>query len=172
MKKNFNLLVMFFALAIGFTSCSDDEDMGAATISLNKKTLTITEGKFAEALTGTVKAPEGAQIESITVTATYKKDDKTESKIIATEKNMTEGTGSSKKSSYSFSIDESNNNLTAEIIASLEKIRVTANVKDGDQSEEECAFEHKAATTDLEAAKAFLGKKKERTIILTYQNLV
>ncbi|MDH6356827.1 hypothetical protein [Parabacteroides sp. PF5-9] len=152
MKKNFRVLLMLLAIIPFFTNCSDkDEDevrIGAATITFDNPTMTITDGELPGAITGSITAPSGAEIESILVTSVYVKDNQTNSAEIATEKKLTEVSGS-KKGKYTFHFDQTTAGIK-EYINELQSIKIVAVVKNGDTASKEMTFKHEITEPEPE----------------------
>jgi len=135
MKSNLKLLVAMLAFIPVFIGCSSDDDdptIGGATIVFDESEMTITDGKLPKAITGSITAPTGAEIESITVTAHYEEGDQTNSTVIAERKDLSEVSGSN-KGKYTFRFDESTTGIK-EHITTLQSIKIVAVVKKGDTS--------------------------------------
>lgn len=143
MKKNFKFLVVMLAVFPFFISCSDDDDdptIGAATITFDQSEIVIKDGVLSEPITGSVSAPSGHEVESITIRAVYTDGNQTNNVVIAERKDLSEETGSN-KGKYSFRFEQTTPGIQ-EHLNSLKSISVEAKVKNGGASTKEIAFKH------------------------------
>ncbi|MDR0429087.1 MAG: hypothetical protein LBH58_01225 [Tannerellaceae bacterium] len=146
MKKKSNVLLALLAFIPMFIiSCSGDNDgddpvrIGAATIVFADTQMTITDGVLPKPITGSVEAPAGAEISSITITVVYGIE-QTNRAVIAERKDLTEVEGS-KKGKYTFYFDESTSGFK-QYISEIQSILIEAAVKNGDASSREMKFTH------------------------------
>lgn len=133
MKSNLKLLVAMLAFIPAFIGCSSDDDdpsLGGATIVYDESEITITDGKLPKAITGTITAPTGAEIETIIVTANYENDGQKGSTEI--KDGLTEVSGS-QKGKYNFRFDEETSGVK-EHISELTSIDIEVWVKKGDKT--------------------------------------
>lgn len=144
MKKNFKFLLAILAFTPLFISCSGDDDddvrIGAATISFDQSEILVVDGVFSDPITGSITAPTGAEISSVTVTAIRLKDGQTSSAVIAERKDLTEVDGS-KKGKYTFYFDETTSGIK-EYVNEIQSIKIEADVKNGDSASKEIKFTH------------------------------
>ncbi|GEM_PF-3576934 len=145
MKKNFKFLFTVLAIIPLFISCSGDDDdpvrIGAATITFdNKSEIVITDGILPEAITGSIVAPTGAEIESIEIVLYYSEGDQKNNVTIAERENLTEESGS-KKGKYTFRFDQSNSAIS-KYINTIQSLKITTKVKNGEISTKELTFKH------------------------------
>lgn len=133
MKRNLKLFVAILAFIPAFISCSDDNDdpsVGGATIVFDESEITITDGKLPKAITGSITAPTGTEIQTIKVTANYEQDGQKGSTEI--KDGVTEVSGS-KKGKYTFRFDDETSGIK-DHITELQSIEIEVQVKNGDQT--------------------------------------
>lgn len=138
MKSNVKLLVAILAFIPLFISCSDDDDdptVGGASIVFDESDISIIGETLSEPITGSISAPSGQEIETITVHAVSVTNGQTNNTLIAEKKDLAE----QNKGKYTFRFDETTPGIK-ENIRNLKSIKIVAKVKGGDTSEKELSI--------------------------------
>lgn len=163
MKKNLNFLFVLLLMTPIFLSCSSDDDdntsMGKATIIYDDSNITVINGKLSKAITGSITAPTGSELSSITVAAYYYTGMGNEMAniIIAERDDLTEISGS-KKGKYTFRFDSDTPGIK-EHIYNLAGIKIIAIVKNGEREEKDLLI-NSNITENLSAATNFEWKRE------------
>ena len=145
-KEILKLWVLLLVIVPFLAGCSSEDDvsLGMATIVFDDSEIVVKDGQLSKAITGTITAPLGAEINSYTVTAIYIKNDQENQTNISD--GVTEVSGS-KKGKYTFRFDGETAGIK-ENVGELARIRIAVEVKGGDSSTKELTIRQEVSDED------------------------
>jgi len=145
-KSDLKYFLAMLAIIPMFISCSDDDDpsIGGATIVFDDSDISIIGETLSKPITGSISAPSGSDIETITVYAVSEVNGQTNNTRIAEKKDLTEVN----KARYTFRFDEATPGIR-DNISTLKSIKIEAKVKNGDMSQKELTIKRTAMVATI-----------------------